>query len=166
VLFEVPAPGYPKVLRHWRNYGRQAMSILRREHHVTLQEVRSHLRVLMTLFRRKAAGLNRRLLLRAGLKRVVEPLEKREYPAVHPNTQSGRSYAPKAFACDVVQFIAAGERHSTLILDDPRLGWRELTQGEFTVRETPGKADEIFKEPHVRELAAQLRAVLDGLSAE
>jgi amino acid adenylation domain-containing protein len=165
VLFEAPAPGYPKVLRHWRNYGRQAMSILRGEHHVTLRDARSHLEVLMTLFRRKAAGLKRRLLMRAGLKRVVEPVERREYPAIHPNTQSGRSYAPKAFSCNVVQFIAAGERHSTLILDDPRLGWRELTQGEFTVRETPGKAAEIFKPPHVRELAAQLRVVLDGLSA-
>jgi len=56
-------------------------------------------------------------------------------------------------------------RHSTFILDDPRLGWREFVQGEFTVRKAPGNATEIFNPPHVRELAAQLRALLDGVNA-
>ena len=165
VLFEVPAPGYPKVLRHWRKYCRQAVEILRGERQVTIREARSHLRILMTLFRRKATVLNWRLLMWAGLKRVVEPLPACDHLVIHLNRQSGRSYNPRALTCNVIQFIAAGERHSTLILDDPRLGWREFSQAEFTVCKTPGRADEIFKQPHVQELAAQLRALLDRVNA-
>ena len=161
VLFEVAAPGYPKVLRQWKNYFRQALAALRGERSVGLDEARKHLRVLMRLFRRKANVLERRLLIQAGLKHAVEPLEQLR----HPNTQAGLSYEPKSLACEVIQFIAADERHSTLILDDPRLGWREFARGKFSVRKTPGTAAAIFEQPHVRELALDLRVLLDGVNA-
>jgi amino acid adenylation domain-containing protein len=165
VLFDVPAPGYPKVLRNWRNYGLQGISILRRRRSITLREARSHLSVLRTLFEWKAAVFKRRLLLRMGLKRVVGPAEKRGYPALHPNTLAGRSYDLKGLVCNVVQFIAASEPRSTLILDDPLLAWREFTYGEFTVREMRGKSAEILKSPYVMDLATQLGALLDGFRA-
>ncbi len=160
VLFEVAAPGYPKVVRHWKKYGRQAISLLQRDRRVAFGEANAHLRVLRKLFRRKAAMVRRRLLIGAGLKRVVEPLEKRK----HPNWQAGLSYEPKPVACDVIQFIAAAERHSTRILPDPRLAWNEFTRGRFTIRETPGAADAIFKLPHVQELAALLSEALNGVN--
>ncbi|MGD0578715.1 MAG: AMP-binding protein, partial [Bryobacteraceae bacterium] len=156
-LIEVPAPGYPKFLRHWKDYARQAWSLLRKGHSPGFSEARSHLGVLKRLFRLRIAVFWRRLLMRAGLKRVVEPIEKSD----HPHIQAGRSYRAKRLDCEVVQFIAGDEPHSTLILDDPRLGWQEFTQGEFTVRRTPGRAAAIFKPPQVKELAAQLSTLLD-----
>lgn len=165
VLFEAPTPGYPKVLRHWRTYCRQAISILRGEVSVTPAEARSHLSTLVRLCRRKAVVLGRRLSLWAGLKHVTGWIEKNYDPDTRPNTLAGLSYAPKSLGCDVIQFIAAGERHSTRILDDPRLGWREFTQAEFTVCETPGEAAAIFRKPHVRELAVRLRSLLDRVNA-
>jgi amino acid adenylation domain-containing protein len=152
ILFEAPAPGYPKVLRHWRKYCRQAILVLRGAHRVGLDDLRSHLIVLRGLFKRKAAVM---------LPRVAASLE--DY--VHPNARAGRSYVPKSLSCEAIQFIAADEWHSTLILDDPRLAWEEFIQGEFVIRKTPGKAAAIFEHPHVPELARQLRASLEGVNA-
>jgi thioesterase domain-containing protein len=102
----------------------------------------------------------RRLLIRAGLKRLVGPIEKLD----HPHIQAGRSYRAKPLACEVVQIIAADEPHSTTILDDPRLGWQEFVAGKFTIRRTPGRAAEIFKQPQVKKLAAQLNTLLDSIN--
>lgn len=157
VMFEVAAPGYPKIVRHLPEYGKHALSILAGNRRVTAAEARGHLRVVAKVLRRRAETFQRRMLLRAGLKRVVE---KRDNPKFHPNTQAGRTYAPKPIDCNVVQFIAADERHSTQILDDPRLGWREFTRGEFSALPTPGIAAEIFKQPHVRALASALSNLL------
>jgi thioesterase domain-containing protein/acyl carrier protein len=160
ILFEAPAPGYPKVFRHWKKHCRYAISVLRGAHRVGIDDLRSHMNVLMGLFKRKAAVLNRRLFMRTGLPRVAESLEE----TVHPNTRAGRSYVPKSLTCEAIQFIAADEWHSTLILDDPRLGWGEFIQGKFVIRKTPRKATAIFEHPHVRELARQLRASMDGVN--
>jgi acyl-CoA synthetase (AMP-forming)/AMP-acid ligase II/thioesterase domain-containing protein/acyl carrier protein len=161
VLIEVPAPGYPKLLRHWKDYARQGWSMLRRGRLPGWAEVGSHIKMLRQRVRIRSAMLGRRLLLRAGLKRLVAPLEKVD----HPHRQAGRSYRPKQLACDVVQIIAADELHSSQILADPRLGWREFTQGRFTVCQTPGRAAEILRQPRVKELAGQLSSLLDGINA-
>ena len=161
VLFEAPAPGYPKVLRHWKDYFRQSTRVMRGKLPAGLNELRSHLNVLRGLLRRRMVVARRRLLMRTGLRAAIEPLEKQD----HPNMLAGRSYYPKPLACDVVQFVAADEPHSTIILDDPLLGWREFTLGVFTVRKNPGRAAAIFKPPCVRSLAAQLRTLLDGVNA-
>ena len=98
-----------------------------------------------------------RVLVSAGLKKLIEPLA----PNYFRNQRAGRAYVPKKLECDVVQFLAADERHSTLILDDPRLGWHAMVGRGFSVREVPGTADGIFKPPNVSTLASRLRAFLD-----
>jgi thioesterase domain-containing protein/acyl carrier protein len=165
VMIEVPAPGYPKVFRNWKNYLRLTMPILRGERRVTLAEVRLHRQVLSKLARKRAASWTRRALRGMPLTAVAASLESQVQPALHPNAQAGRNYVPKPFACNLIQIIAADEHHSTVILNDPRLGWRDLTVGTFTVAETPGPADAIFKQPYVRVLAAQIESLLDGLNA-
>jgi thioesterase domain-containing protein len=162
VLFEVPAPGYPKVVRNWKTYGRQAVSLLRRDRRSALAEASAHFRVLRTLFRRKAIMLTRRALFGMGLKGIVEPLERSK----HPNTQAGLSYDPRSVTCDVIQFIAAAEWHSTRILADPRFAWQEFTRGQFTICQTPGKANAIFKPPHARDMAARLDEALASVNDE
>ena len=161
-LFEVPTPGYPKVVRHWKRYVRHSATLFStlvdRKSHVDFSQVRSHLGVWRKLFRRKRQALTRRALVSAGMQAVVEPIERVEFR----NERAGRAYAPGKLNCKVVHFLAADEPHSTVILDDPRLGWRDVTGPGFSVRKVPGRADAIFKPPNVSELASQLHALLDG----
>ncbi len=162
-LFEVPAPGYPKVVRNWKNYLKQSTRLLgalaRGEGRATWTNMRSHTRVLIGLLKKRAQAVSRRRLVGIGLKSMVEPIERRACK----NERAGRSYEPKQLRCKVVQFIAGDELHSTLVLDDPRLGWRDQVGAGFSVQRVPGIADGIFREPNVPELASQLRALLDGV---
>ncbi len=161
VFFEVPAPGYPKVVRHWKKYLKQsaalASSLKQGQTLAVLAQVRTHTGALKQLLGRKTRAIMHRVLISAGLKILIEPME----PNYFRNQRAGRAYVPKKLECDVVQFLAADERHSTLILDDPRLGWHAIVGRGFSVHEIPGTADAIFKPPNVGKLASQLRAFLD-----
>ncbi len=57
-LFEVPTPGYPKIVRHWRSYFVQSKLMLsglvRGEDRMTWADLRSHARVLKGLVKRKS----------------------------------------------------------------------------------------------------------------
>lgn len=157
VLFEVPTPGYPKLRRTWKGYGRVAADLLRGRRRIAPHEAVAHFQVLSRLARRKALDAGIRLLRRTPLRNSGHlPLEPE-----HPNVWAARVYAPKPHHGRVTCFLAADEPHSHQILDNPLLGWREFVRGEFEVRHTPGRADAIFRHPHVRRLAGQLRAVLD-----
>lgn len=155
VLFETPAPGYPKVLRHWKRYGRQAMAVLKGERQVGLQELRSHANLVMGLCRKRVSSMGRRVA-------VLTPLTHSAGRYEHPNWRAGRDYQLKPLHCDVLQLVSAEEQHSTTVLDDPLTAWREFVRGKFEVVTTSGKADRIFRQPYVRVLAQRVRAVLDG----
>jgi hypothetical protein len=93
-----------------------------------------------------------------GAIEAIEPIKLR-------NERAGRAYVPGKLACKVVHFLASDELHSTLILDDPRLGWRDVVGGGFSVRHVPGVADGIFRPPNVSELGSELRSLLDRENA-
>lgn len=155
VLFETPAPGHPKVLRNWKRYGRQAMAVLRGERQIGFQELRSHARVVMGLCRKRVSSLGQRVA-------VLAPLVRSGTRSEHPNWRAGRDYQLKPLECDVLQLVSAEEEHSTIVLDDPLTAWREYVRGRFEVAATSGKADRIFRQPHVQVLARRVRAALDG----
>lgn len=165
VLYRAPAPGYPKVLRDWRGYSRQfallLSALVRDRDRVAAGRVLASLRGVSDLWKRKAAAVCRRVLIRRGLKRLIEPIGQVNLA----NQRAARTYRPSPLHCKVVQFVAAGEPRSTLILEDPWLGWRDVAAGGFAVHEVPGAAGAIFEEPNVRELAAQLSALLGSASA-
>ena len=77
------------------------------------------------------------------------------------NKRAFFAYQLKPLACNVTQFIAVEEQRCATVLDDPLVAWRDFVRGEFEVRMTAGKADRIFRQPHVRMLAGQMRAVLE-----
>jgi amino acid adenylation domain-containing protein len=162
VMLEVATPGYPRLMKSWKNYLKAFPRFLRGELRVAPAEGFRHLVVLGDLARKRVAYWRRRLL-RDSPPPVTPASADRatlESPDYHPNKRAARDYRPAPLACDVVQFIAADEHHATLILDDPRLGWRDFVRGRFTVIATPGPADGIFKAPHVGQLAARLESVL------
>ncbi|MBN9661025.1 MAG: AMP-binding protein [Acidobacteria bacterium] len=155
VLFETPAPGYPKVLRHWKRYGRQALAVMKGERQVGFRELRLHARVVMGLCRKRVSSLGRRVA-------VLTPLTPSSARYEHPNWRAGRDYQLKPLHCDVLQLVSAEEEHRATVLDDPLTAWREFVLGKFEVAATSGKADRIFRQPHVRVLARRVRAVLES----
>jgi oxalate---CoA ligase len=165
-LFEAPTPGYPKIVRHWRKYLRQSATLvsglLRGKSVIPWEQVRSHFVVWRMLFWRKRQAVTRRVLVSTHKHAVIEPSERIE----SRNERAGRAYIPGKLTCNVVPFLAADEFHSTLILDDPRLGWGDVVGDGFSVRKVPGTADAIFKPPNVSELGLQLRSLLDRENAQ
>lgn len=72
------------------------------------------------------------------------------------NFAAVKEYVPQTFAGDVTLFLA-----TDLTADyDLHDGWRELIEGSIEVHEISGNHINIIKEPHVRELAEQLRGSL------
>lgn len=69
---------------------------------------------------------------------------------------AARMYVPKAIDTDVAQFMAEDEAVSSRVLEDPRLGWRDLCGGRFQVYRIPGDHVSWLQEPHAREAAARL----------
>lgn len=152
-LFDSPAPGYPKILRHWKRYCRLAISFPF-DKHLSLRDVISHLRLLLRLAGRRAATLFRTLL---------------RSPCGVPGNASenaARNYMPRPFPGKVHVFLAEDERHSARILEDSRLGWRDFARGGFESHTVSGGHDSMFVEPHVRELAERLETLLEAESGE
>ncbi|MEO8658780.1 MAG: amino acid adenylation domain-containing protein [Bryobacteraceae bacterium] len=159
ILMDVGAPGYPNVVRNWRDYFRFATIVLRGRRRITLREVRGHL-----------GALARSLQNRFGTRRPQLPVPvpasqpAEAPPARHPNVQAGLDYDPTPFACDLVNILAADGHHSPDILYDPRLRWKDLAKGSFTALPIAGKAEDLYRPPHVRELAARIQSVLDDVN--
>jgi hypothetical protein len=72
---------------------------------------------------------------------------------------------PVHFQVRQLRFWTGDERHSTRMLDDARLGWRDFTLGGLDVRSARGMHDSMFAEPHVQHLACQLAALLAPLNS-
>jgi hypothetical protein len=73
-------------------------------------------------------------------------------------------YVPKPIPCPVVQFIAKGDQVSARVLEDPRLGWRDVAPRGFELCEVPGTHGVILEAQGSAELAAPLARVLDRTS--
>ncbi|MFQ5852308.1 MAG: AMP-binding protein [Candidatus Binatia bacterium] len=72
--------------------------------------------------------------------------------------QAGRAYTPQPYPGRVNVFLA---RESPEIpSEDPRLAWDKLATGGIEIHELPVSHDEMLSEPHVRALAAELKACL------
>jgi len=162
--FEVPTPGYPKLARHWKKYlshgSALGASALRGEVRDVANQARAHFAALRQLFERKKQAATRRVLVSAGMQSWVDGAEQLDLR----NERAGRAYVPGGLECKVVHFLAADERHSTEILDDPRLGWRDSVGRGFSACSVPGLGDAIFHPPYVGELAQRLRAELDEVN--
>jgi thioesterase domain-containing protein len=74
------------------------------------------------------------------------------------NTRALERYVPRRFAGRITLFRPAAALRGLDGDGDPALGWGELTPHPVAIEEVPGDHLGILAEPHVRTLAARLRA--------
>ena len=147
VLFDTPAPGYPKLLRGHRRNWRRFREVLAPD---AYHRIVSHWNMTVRLIKRKVIGQTERRF--SGL----------ELPADSGSWQerSTRMYAPVPIDVPIAQFIAQDEAISTQILEDPRLSWRELSKREFHVHPVSGSHGTLLAEPQAMEPARILSDLL------
>jgi acyl carrier protein len=126
VLFDAPAPGYPKLRRSGKNYWRRLRNVMSGEGAVEPWEIVRHVGHWSKLLRRSTV-------------RVYEP---------------GRSLFP------VIQFVARAEQVSSVVLEDPRYGWRDLCEGGLEIFDVQAGHENLFHGEAARQMAGLLRGAL------
>ena len=139
-------------------------------------KVAEHLRILRRLSWREAYGyLAPRVLRRLGL-RAPEPeparplpesgLERRLAETVELGKRAFRSYHPAAFAGRII-LVHASDLGDWMEIADPSgtCGWGEICKSGVDVVQIGCKHLELFKEPHLSELAQRLDEVLAAVTA-
>ena len=115
VLFDTPAPGYPKVLNtngYWRQLRTAGISPV---------EMLVHARFLGRLLAGRARTMAQKALIRTGLAPNAGEASLSELIA-----DVARTYVPKPIRVPVVQFIGKDQRVTARVLEDPRLGWKNV----------------------------------------
>jgi hypothetical protein len=73
--------------------------------------------------------------------------------AVTPAGVVLRTYRPKPFTGKLACLNAGDAEISERVLEDPRLAWRNLSQGPFVSRKVAGQRDSMFEAGNAGELA-------------
>ena len=144
VLFDTPTPGYPKPLRHWKQYARHGLQLLARGPRHGLAEIGSHINYLSRILRPRIAQVA-----------YAAPQTANDAASIV------RTYTPHPFPGRIVHFIAAGAQVSSRVLEDARLGWRDFARRGFEVYRAGGEHHSMFSEQHAPQLAAQLRLLFN-----
>jgi oxalate---CoA ligase len=159
VLFDVPTPGYPKVIRSWRRYvaesRRMFTAVARGELLKQGAEVVRHLRRLARIVQRRFGGRAVRAAASAGTQVLSESQNPKQLTAL-----ALWEYVPRDFPAPMIQFLAADETVSTKVLDDFRLGWRDFARGGLGVFTTPGSHGSMLDAQNSPALARQLEPLL------
>ena len=154
-LFDVPTPGYPKVVRSWRRYlvesRRMLGAIARGGAREQAKEIERHVRRLVHIVRRRFGGRAIRALGSVRAEPLAAPQDPKEWTAL-----ALWEYVPRDFLAPIIHVLAADEAVSTKVLDDPRLGWRDFARAGLAVRSSPGRHGTMLNAENTAALAAQL----------
>lgn len=142
-LIDTPTPGYPKPLQHWRRYMREALLLIARRH-IRWDEIREHVA----------------FLSRSRKREIIPRTASRMNATMAVNEAAARRYRPRPYAGRVSVFLAMDEHHEHRILDDVRLGWRDVARGGFAEYRVPGAHDSVLLRPHVETLASEIKREL------
>jgi thioesterase domain-containing protein len=142
ILLDVPAPGYPKIrpLGYLRQIPAAIRTLLHGGAQDLVNDVSGHLRFL------RGPSVN-------AISR----------PALPPAGIVLKTYRPKPFPGSLACLNARDEEVSARVLEDPRLGWRDLCRGSFLAREVGGSHDSMFEAHNAAELAGEFQSVLRAL---
>jgi len=157
-LLDTPAPGYPKIARHWKRYARQSADALRGLLHgkavITAKDVAAHALALRHIVGRRLGGKVNRALVAPG---SPVPRTDDEW-----NRVVMREYVPRPFPSRIVQFLATDTHVSIAVLDDPRSAWQDFARDGFETRSVPGDHVTMLHEANAPMLAAELERVLEA----
>ena len=159
VLFDVPTPGYPKVVRNWRRYLAESRRMLAAAARGQVLEKGAdairHVRTLARIIQRRFGGRAIRALASVGTQTLVQSQDYRQLTAL-----ALWEYVPRDFPAPIAQFLAVDDPVTTQVLDDPRLGWRDFARGGLDVFITPGSHATLLDAQNTPALAAQLEHLL------
>jgi acyl-CoA synthetase (AMP-forming)/AMP-acid ligase II/thioesterase domain-containing protein len=158
VLLDAGAPGYPKVLRHSKQYLKRAMSSepWRTTTPAALCSLASDLfvagwRNATAPFRRRFHGT---VTVRAVERAVGNPVEELRTSV----------YRIPSLPIPVFQFLAGENPVHPVVLEDPRLSWRNhCLAGFHLLRTSSGEHGTLLDEPHIREVARMLAETLSPM---
>jgi acyl-CoA synthetase (AMP-forming)/AMP-acid ligase II/thioesterase domain-containing protein/acyl carrier protein len=160
-IFEAPAPGYPKIARHWRGYARGIIHVLRL---LSKGGVRSAVRDIAAHIRKTSQIKTRRI--RAKANRAMASVAFRDAPdEARWSAVVRREFIPSVLRVPIVHFLAAEVPVSTRILSDPRFGWEEYTERDFKVSRIPADALSMFTAANAPVLAAELKQAFASAEA-
>jgi amino acid adenylation domain-containing protein len=169
VLIDTPHPGYPEFLPRTTIFHRMIYKLLER--------VDYEMSVIRTLNSRKRLphllGKAKAIIppVQAFAERLIEaPLRKLQLRVPHSmvyklqslydmHNKACKAYNPRPYQGRVVVFRSSKQTHG--IRPDPALGWGDVLKGELELWEIPGHYINLWIEPGVRELAANLKVCLD-----
>jgi acyl-CoA synthetase (AMP-forming)/AMP-acid ligase II/thioesterase domain-containing protein len=156
ILFDAPAPGYPKVSRHAKAYLAHAAKILRGVAGTCLSDMLEHVRMVGRLASRR----RRAKVLRASVSRGAADLGKSSLPSLTVCEE----YVLRPFPARIVHFLAADLQVSTRVWADPRCGWAEFAEGGLEEHYIAGDHASLFTETHAPALAARLQKTIDEVA--
>ncbi len=135
VLIDSVAPGYPKLLRSGGRYWREMPRVLSGA--FRFREIAEHIGFAGRLARRQTIS-----------------------PPDDPRARAAAAYVLKPAAVPAIQFLAGDDRVRSRVLDDPRLGWRDVCPAGFEARRIAGSHATLFLERSSAELASALGEIL------
>jgi acyl-CoA synthetase (AMP-forming)/AMP-acid ligase II/thioesterase domain-containing protein len=152
VLFDVPTPGYPKIVQGWTQYLRRVAAgglISQRG------EAFRHFRWIAHIVKRRFGGRAIRAVATVRTQVLAESKDPKKLSAL-----ALWEYVPRDFPAPMVQFLAEDEKVTTRVLDDPRLGWRDFARCGLDVITTPGNHASMLDAHNTPALAAKLQPLL------
>jgi acyl-CoA synthetase (AMP-forming)/AMP-acid ligase II/thioesterase domain-containing protein len=162
ILVDTAAPGYPRIrLRRYLKYGPTAIrALVRSGVHTVAGEIAAHIHFLRA--RRLTAPAaspspagDGHALPNSDEQSAIPP-----GPTITPAGIVLRTYQPKPFSGPLACLNASDAEVSERVLDDPRLGWRDLSRGLYIEQMIAGRHDSMFEGDNAPGLAQQFRSLL------
>jgi acyl-CoA synthetase (AMP-forming)/AMP-acid ligase II/thioesterase domain-containing protein len=155
ILFDAPAPGYPKVSRRANAYLTHAARILRGAAGISLPDVLEHVGMVGRLASRRRRAKVLRARVSSG---VADPGNN-----TPPILTVCEEYVLRPFPARIVHFLAGDLRVSTRVLTDPRCGWADFAVGGLEEHYVAGDHASLFTEIHAPALAARIQNTIDAV---
>jgi thioesterase domain-containing protein len=140
-LIDTPTPGYPKISNSGTRYRRELRHVFSGA--LGLREVMAHARTVGRLVGKRAAARTQQVMVSTGISQGAS-IE-----------MTARLYVPRSIDTDVALIMAGDDVVSTRVLEDPRLGWRDLARN-FEVHRVPGKHGTVLAEANAASVAKVL----------
>ena len=158
MLFDAPAPGYPKVRDHMSAYLTHAAKILHGTARTSWPELLGHAGMLSRLARRRLRGKMLRAKVSTGATDLGE--------TIPPSLTVCEEYVLRPFPGRIVHFLAADLEVSTRVLTDPRCGWADFAEGGLEEHYLAGDHASLFTETHVSAVAAGILKTIDAVATK